>query len=431
MKENEINSAPPASHSVAGVIPAWRRWVEPWCLAYALLGATAAGLGPILLPLAVIRGGTPAEVGLVMAAVSLGGLTAPIWGSLADKLRLHRRLLSGGLLGTALGLVLFPIFSNPGVWIVLALLQGIGAAAASTVANLFIVENHPQQEWDNRIGWLQTYYGGGQVAGLIIAGIFGPLGLQLGLFVGAGLTAAAVLPARFAPRPAPIPPGPPPTLLHPARHGEWAIASPQRLFHHINLHSLSQLGSILHSRFGLFLAAWLLSFGGAATVFSQYPVLMQKVFGVSAGLSSLNFAVAAALGLALYSPAGLWSDTLGAQKVFRVGQGIRMITLAGMLALVFIHSTAAGWLALFAFLLIVLSWSLITVAGTALTARLTPVSEGEGMGIFNATTAIAGVAGAILGGWAAGQWGYTVLPGIALVGVALGIMIVSIKGGSK
>jgi polyferredoxin len=34
-----------------------QKWIEPWYLAYALLGATSAGLIPILLPVAVSRAG--------------------------------------------------------------------------------------------------------------------------------------------------------------------------------------------------------------------------------------------------------------------------------------------------------------------------------------------------------------------------------------
>lgn len=61
----------------------WRRW--------------AASLAPIGLPLAISRMGGAAEVGLAVAAVSVGGLSAPLWGSLADRARLHRWVLAGGL----------------------------------------------------------------------------------------------------------------------------------------------------------------------------------------------------------------------------------------------------------------------------------------------------------------------------------------------
>ncbi|HSB80928.1 MAG TPA: MFS transporter [Candidatus Methylomirabilis sp.] len=271
----------------------WQRWVAPWYSAYALLGATVAGLVPTLLPLTVSRARGAAQVGLVMAALSLGGLTAPLWGALADRYRLQRWLLAGGLLLTTIGLAVSPFTTVSALWLGLALLQGIGAAAAGTVANLFVVEAHPQVEWDDRIGWLQTFYGGGQVGGLLLAGLLGQTHLRIGLLVAAGLTALAVLPGWFETQSPPGPLMPKPILLHPARHGEWAVGSPQRLFHHLNWKTLGQLRSPLQSPFGLFLLAWLPSFAGSAAVFSLYPVLMKQTYGVSPGHSSLGFGVAA------------------------------------------------------------------------------------------------------------------------------------------
>jgi hypothetical protein len=128
----------------------WRRWIEPWYLAYALSGATTSGMLLILLPLAVSRTGGASHIGLVMAAFSLGGLTAPLWGSLADRYRLHRWMLFGGFLMTTIGLAAFPFTSNKSTYVGLAMLQSMGAAAAGTVANLFVVEGHPREEWDER-----------------------------------------------------------------------------------------------------------------------------------------------------------------------------------------------------------------------------------------------------------------------------------------
>ncbi|MGD8623038.1 MAG: MFS transporter [Anaerolineae bacterium] len=402
----------------------WRQWTELWYLAYALQGATVAGLVPILLPLAVSRTGSAAHIGLIMAAVSLGGLTAPLWGGLADRYRLHRWLLAGGLLATAGGLMVFPFTTQPAAWFALALLQGIGAAAAATVANLFVVETHPKDEWDERIGWLQTFYGGGQVAGLLLAGAFSTAHLRTGLLVAAGLTALGALLGMVTAHTPPKPKGEPrPILLHPVRHGEWSLSSPQWLFYHLTARTFKVMSTALRSPFGLFLLAWLLAFGGSAAVFSLYPVLMQQVFGVSPGASSSVFALAAGLGLLLYSPAGIWSDRWGPRRVLRAGFGLRLLAFSGLLGLGLVQFGGASWLASGAFVLVVLSWSLLTVSGTALTAKLSPVGEGEGMGIFNAMTAAAGVLGSALGGWAAGLWGYNAAAVVALAGVAMGLLL--------
>jgi hypothetical protein len=47
---------------------------------------------------------------------------------------------------TSVGLAAFPFTSSPIAWAGLALLQGMGAIGAATVANLFVVEAHPQDE---------------------------------------------------------------------------------------------------------------------------------------------------------------------------------------------------------------------------------------------------------------------------------------------
>jgi len=177
------------------VKPPRGRWIEPWYLAYGLLGAAVAGVAPMLLPLIVNTAGSATKVGLVMAAFNLAGITAPLWGNLADRRRIHRLLLAGGLALTGVALFLFSRHDSVGWWIVMAFLLSMGSAAASTVANLFIVEAHPEGEWDQRIGWLQTFYGGGQVLGLLIAAaVTATSSMQdysLGLAIGAGLGSIA------------------------------------------------------------------------------------------------------------------------------------------------------------------------------------------------------------------------------------------------
>ncbi|MDR3575894.1 MAG: MFS transporter [Anaerolineaceae bacterium] len=400
----------------------WRKWVEPWYFSYALLGVMLAGLAPILLPLAISRSGSPAEVGLVMAAFNLGGLAAPLWGGLADRYRLHRLLLIAGLLLAAAGMALFAFSQSASAWLVLAVIQGVGVAAASTVANLFIVEQHDRAEWDVRIGWLQTFYGSGQVIGLLAAGILSRSNLRVGLLVAAGVAALAAVLGWLTTHTPPKQLEPRPVLLHPVQHGEWAINSPQRLYHLINLKGLKQFGTVRRSSFGLFTLLWFISFAGAAGVFSLFPIWMEKVYAVNTTVSSTGFALAAGLGLALYSPSGSWTRRFGAGPVLRAGLGVRLLAFLGLLVLG-ISGLALGWLALVLFMLIVVAWSPITVSGTDWAARLSTIGEGEGLGIFNASTAVAGVAGSVLGGWAAGQWGYPAVSVLGAAGVVIGLVL--------
>ncbi len=404
-------------------VHAWH-WIEPWYLAYAFQGASVAGLIPILIPLVVNQGGSVAQVGLVMAGVNFGGLAAPLWGTLADRFRLHRWLLVGGLFLTVIGLALFPFVRGSGPWLLLALLQGIGSAGAATVANLFVVEVHPEAEWDERIGWLQTFYGAGQVAGLLVAGFFSQPGVvRTGVFVAAGVTLLAGLVGWLTTHTPPRPAAAKPVMRHPVRTGEWTVGSPQRLFHHVSAEVITGMGRLLRSSFGLFLLVWLLTFSGTAIIFSLYPVLMQTQFGVAPEVSSPVFAVAAGIGLFLYSPAGSWSARLGTRRVMLVGFAIRLAAVLGILVLGLTHPVSLSWLALLGFVLIVLAWSLLSVSSTALAAALSPAGEGAGLGLFNAVTALAGVLGSLLGGAIAGQSGFPAALALALVAILIGFVI--------
>ena len=404
----------------------WHAWVESWFLSYAFLGASVAGLAPILLPLSVAKSGSVVDIGLVVAAFNLGGLSAPTWGELADRRGLHRSLLISGLLATSIALAVFPFASSLTARLVLALAQGSGAASAATVANLFIVEVHPRPEWDERIGWLQTFYGAGQVLGLLLAGVVGGADLKLGFLIASGMTFAACIPAMYLKgkiRKAHIPR---PVLAYPSHHSGFSAGSPQSFYHRFSLKALKHLIRSFASPLGIFLFAWLMSFAGAAAFFSMYPILMKQVYGVEPSLSSIGFAIAAAVGLFLYAPAGAWSQQYGPMRVLRVAFVVRVVAFLVLLIVGLVRIEAAGSIALISFVLIVVAWSLMSVTGTEIIAQSSEANEGEGLGLFNASTAIAGVIGAVIGGWSAGIWGYQIVSVLGIVGVSGALFLTSI-----
>jgi predicted MFS family arabinose efflux permease len=144
---------------------------------------------------------------------------------------------------------------------------------------------------------------------------------------------------------------------------------------------------------------------------------------VSPWLSSSGSAVAHGLGLALYVPAGLWSEWRGPERVLKGALSLRWLAFISLVGLGFLPFTGRAWLALLCVIVVILSWSMISVSGTALTARLSQGGEGEGMGQFNAATALAGVTGAALGGWVAERWGSHIALGLPVVGIALGLLL--------
>ncbi len=109
------------------------------------------------------------------------------------------------------------------------------------------------------------------------------------------------------------------------------------------------------------------------------------------------------------------------RRVVQIGLVLRLLAMAALLAVIVAHRL--NWSSLGAFAVIVIAWSLLSVSSTGLVARISPVGEGSGIGIFNAATAMAGVIGAAAGGWAAGRWGYRaaleLAAGCSLLGLTL------------
>ncbi|HET6235201.1 MAG TPA: MFS transporter, partial [Acetobacteraceae bacterium] len=135
-------------------------WIEPWFLSYACLGIVQGGMLPMLLPLSA---GGSTHAGTIVGVMNLAGLTAPFWGHLADRRRLHRQVLLAGMVVALAALMLMPAQLGLPLQAALAGILGLGFAAANTVANMFIVEVWPPEEWDARIGALQALSGLGQV----------------------------------------------------------------------------------------------------------------------------------------------------------------------------------------------------------------------------------------------------------------------------
>ncbi len=396
-------------------------WFSPWYLVYVLVGAVAAGILPILVPLSVSSAGA-GSIGIIMAVLNLGGLLAGAFGFLCDRYRLHRIMVLSGLGVVAAGVALFPAATALAPRILLSLIIGTGIAAVSTVANLLIVEVYPKDQWDSRIGWLQTFYGLGQVAGLLLAGFFSGRIFD-GLLLTSAVSAAALAAALFTvhtPAKSASPLRARPVAV---RHGEWSINSPDRSHHHMSLRVLKSIRLLYATPLGIFLIVWLFVYTGAAGIFSLYPVLYKELFHISPTVSSIGFAAAAAVGLFLYAPAGTWSDRIGAVKILKASLLIRIAAFLCLWLLTFMPGSSAGTLSLLLFGVIVLAWSPISVSSVAFTASVSSVGEGEAMGLYNTASSAAAIIGSLAGGMIAAAAGYRSVPLLAAGLLGIGLLI--------
>ncbi len=391
--------------------------MEGWYRGYALQGVVVLGTAPILLPLLVEDAASATEAGLVVAALYLGKMSAPIWGSLADRTGRHGLLFLGGI-----AIVAAALTRGVGFWMPLALLLGVGAAAGATLTGILIVEHKPREEWDARIGWLQTFYGVGWMIGLGLASWLNA-DPRTGLLISAGLLLPAVAVGRIG-----LPAGRTRAASHTsilAHAGHLHVPRADEVlghFHRASLGAIQHLSRNIRGDYGLYLTGWFFASFGAGAVFGLYPLLMDRAYGIDAGPSAIYFAIAVGAGIFLYAPAGALSERLGNLLVLTLGQGVTVVATAGLALLALLELSAASWLAPALFFLLPTAWSLRIVAGTGLAVHLATFPKGQALGLFNGATALANVLGAVAAGCFADTLGYESIPVLAAAATLIGAL---------
>jgi MFS family permease len=205
---------------------------------------------------------------------------------------------------------------------------------------------------------------------------------------------------------------------HPPIGNEAWASSPQRLFHILTWHGLKTLLRDLEMPYARLMLVWFVAFVAISAVLTMFPLALIQSFGVSLGLPATTYAFASAASLALYPLAAMISKRRGARPVLQSGFAARTIAIA-ILAVAFLSQTTGVPLALAGFVILVIAWPLLGVSGTALAAQLAPGEKGEALGLFNASSSLAGAAGAFLGGWAMQMVGYGTLCMVGALVVAL------------
>ena len=390
-------------------------WIEPWFLVYACLGVVQGGMLPLLLPLSA---GGSTHAGVIVGVMNLAGLTAPFWGHLADRRRLHRQVLLAGMLAALVALLFMPTQLGLPLKTVFAAVLGVGFAAANTVANMFIVEVRPPDEWDARIGALQALSGLGQVMGLLLAGLIGGR-YALAYGVAAALVAASVPMAWLTLRGIQVPVRRDVAAAHPPVGGEGWAGSPQRMFHIPTWRGL-----------------WALLQRTRNAVRAPDDRVVRGVHRDQRGPHD----VAAGAHSGIWRVDGVARHDLRLRRrrqpgdVSAGGEDIktarRPARAAGRFRLArhchrgpgsrFLIGIGGVPLALAGFVVLVVAWPLLGVSGTALAAQLAPGEKGEALGLFNASSSLAGAIGAFLGGWAMEVVGYgaVCMVGAVVVGLA-------------
>ncbi len=363
-----------------------------WMVCYVLLGFVQSGMVPIILPLAAQPG--PAA-GLTYAAFAGTGIAAPFVGAWSDRHRKHRLTLACGLGLAGLALLAHMLPGGIPQRMVAAALVGLGVSSASTVGVMFIVEVEPESRWDQRIGALQACIGGGQLAGLLIAGLLGLRHVKYAFLLGAALLLIAVpLALALAPDPT-VKVDRPSIAPRPSRGGDAVPMGPQRSLHPWTWRALARLG---HSGLAWFLAAWLVSYTATNCLSVMFTVVMVHNYHAPATLPTTAYAIGVGCSLLLYRMVGAWDARFGAWHVLIAGLGLRALVITGMVALTALHSSATVVPVLVCFGATQVIWPLLSVASNTLAVKLSPAHRAESVGLLNAATALGATIGGIFGG---------------------------------
>jgi Na+/melibiose symporter-like transporter len=251
----------------------------------------------------------------------------------------------------------------------------------------------------------------------LLAGFIGGR-YALAFGVAAALVAAALPIAWLTLRGIQVPVPRAAAAAHPPVGGETWAASPQRLFHLPTWHGLGTLLGNLEMPFARLLIVWFVAFVAISAVLTMFPLALIRAFGGSAGLPATTYAFATAGSLAIYPLAATIAKQRGARLVLRAGFAARAVAIA-LMAVAFLPWIDSVPLALAGFVGLVIAWPLLGVSGTALVAQLARGEKGEALGLFNASSSLAGALGAFLGGWAMEMAGYGTVCMLGAVVVAL------------
>jgi DHA1 family tetracycline resistance protein-like MFS transporter len=399
----------------------WRQYTQFWYSGYAFQGMVVFGTGAILMPIFVNHAGDVAKAGMVMGFFYIGQLLAPLMGTITDRTGKHRFFYLMGYVLLAIGLVLFPFTKILWFWMALAFIQGVGSGTTNTVAAMLIVEYNPKKEWDTRVGWLQTFYGIGMAVGLGLASVL-QVRPELGLLISACLMVPGIiLGSRGLP---------PSTAHHKPAKVEFSrrthlpprfIISMLTHYENVAVNTLKSIFRIWHSKFGVYIFGWFFIMLATWIIGALFPLLMKGAFDIPYNLSSLYYAAGAVIGIFIYTPMGSLGKKIGDGWVLIIGSGMTLVSVTGMAVFSHIHTDFNQLLVPFIYVLTPIAWPPLIVGGTAWAAHLADFAEGEALGMFNGTTAIAAVIAAFAAGQVAHNFGYDV---VLIIGAAASLMAV-------
>jgi multidrug resistance protein len=362
----------------------------------------------IVLPLLPIYadqiGASGTQIGLLVVSYSIAQLFfAPIWGRLSDRFG-RRRILIIGLLGSAASYLVFAFAGSIAILLLSRILAGVGGANIS-VAQAYVADITSPEERSGKLGILGSAFALGFVFGPALGGILAPIAPELPGLVASALCAInAVLAIFFLTESLPA---------HLRTGRASRVASGRGL----------RLGDLLQRRDILLLLTLSFLFTAAfAVMHPTFALLVSGQFGLSATAVGWLFAL---LGFVSAMTQGVLVPTLSR----RIGEAaiVRSCALPLALGLALVGVTSSFSILIVGTSLMGFGIGASMPALTGLLSRMAPAErQGGSLGIGQSASALARIAGPLLGGvlWDLGGASWTYLAGSALALLAgLGSLI--------
>lgn len=382
-----------------------------WMTANFAVGAAFSAFVALLVPPYISQAtGSASAAGVVMAIISLAAVAGPVLGGIADRYQGHRQVLMAGMVAMTLALLAFGVASGDSEFqIIDALAMGLGVAAVSAIAPVFIVSaGLPEAVQARRLTAFSIAFPAGQVVGglILAAAARADWTFSQRFYLGAALLAVCtgiVFLSTAAPTAALV-------LDDKGTDRGEDVEATRR----------SGFRGVFFSLFGVYLLVLVLSSTAQNGVNNQIANILPNVYGISEEVTSSLISVAGLFNIVLFFAAGRMMSKYGALAPFVAGNVMRFGGAACMGLL--------GWVTDAPVLLVAAAMQLLyqgspftRLPQNVLAVRFAPIPSGQANGWVIAASAIGSFAGSLLGGWLADQIGYNSISWMAAISAGTGV----------
>ena len=389
------------------------RSFEAWMISFVAAGAGWAAFISLLIPPFVTQStGNAADAGIVMAIISLAAVLAPVLGSFADKYRAHRLVLTLGVLGMALGFLMYSFSAEAqAIYVLDAIVLGISVAAINAVGPVFVLGANLSQKLEaSRLTVMNLLQPVGQVIGGALLAIAVTAGLDFSsrfLIAAVFMLICGIL-TWF-------------TTAEPAKRIVLAEDKPDE--NHEGKKQSFGLKQVLFSTFGLTLLILTLSSVGNNGINAQIANILPNVYGMDEQTTSTLISVAGMLNIVFFIVAGRWMAKSGAMTVLTAATVIRFVGALGMAAIGMMTSNPLALVAALFVLIFYQGNSFNRLAQGVVGMRFATIPPGSASGWVIAASAAGSFIGALIGGYLASSLGFNAINWMAAIAIGAAIAL--------